>query len=144
MIPANAVTTHTIFCLREALDEERQWFLCGMFNSFVANYLVRLRGGTHVTAATIDLLRMPKPSQHDPVLHEIATLARQLSRNPYDEPAYVDLQARAAALYGLSREEFDHVLGTFPLIDAGIRRACSAAHGITGDKEVRRRSAGLL
>ncbi len=128
IIPAKTVTTHTIFCLREPLDDESQWFLCGMFNSFVANYLVRLRGGTHVTSAMIDLLRVPKPARHDPVIREIATFARQLSRKPRDDSAYIDLQARAAALYGLSREEFDHVLSTFPLIDAGSRKACAVAY----------------
>src|SRR6185295_8981209 len=45
MIPEGNVTTHTIFCLKERLDTDVQWFLCGMFNSFVANYLVRLHGG---------------------------------------------------------------------------------------------------
>jgi hypothetical protein len=38
MIPARAVTTHTIFCMREPADELVHWFLCGVFNSFVANY----------------------------------------------------------------------------------------------------------
>jgi hypothetical protein len=127
IIPANAVTTHTIFCVRDRLEDTTQWFLCGMFNSFVANYLVRLRGGTHVTAATIDLLRVPKPARTDPSLHAIAALARQLSGNPEEPHAYVQLQAHAAWLYGLSRDEFDHVLTTFPLIRADIRKACSVA-----------------
>ena len=54
-----AVTTHTIFCLREPRDQALHWFLCGVFNSFVANYLIRLRGGTHVPAAVIHQLPVP-------------------------------------------------------------------------------------
>src|SRR6185503_15961412 len=33
IVPAWTVTTHTIFCLREPLEAERQWYLCGVFNS---------------------------------------------------------------------------------------------------------------
>src|SRR5262249_8570090 len=51
IVPARAVTTHTIFCLREPRPLDEQWCLCGLLNGFVANYLVRLRGGTHVPAA---------------------------------------------------------------------------------------------
>ena len=45
-MPANVVTTHTLFCLKHAVDRDVQLFLCGVFNSFVANYLVRMRVGT--------------------------------------------------------------------------------------------------
>ncbi|NUR56933.1 MAG: N-6 DNA methylase [Acidobacteria bacterium] len=124
MIPAHTVTTHTIFVLKTALDEESQWFLCGMFNSFVANYLVRLRGGTHVTAATMDLLRVPKPARTDPALTQVAARARDLAGNSADTNAYVNLQVRAAQLYRLSANEFAHVLATFPLVDASLRAAC--------------------
>ena len=132
IIPPHVVTTHTIFCMRAPAppnDEELHWFMCGVFNSFVANYLVRLRGGTHVTAATMELLRVPRPPRIDPAVRAIAALARRLSRQQNDTRAYVDLQVRTALLYALSREEFDHVLATFPLIEADIRDACSTAFG---------------
>ena len=60
IVPADVVTTHTIFCLKDPLDLHAQWFLCGIFNSFVANYLVRLRGGTHVTASIVASLPDPE------------------------------------------------------------------------------------
>jgi hypothetical protein len=34
---------------------------------------------------------------------------------------YVELQALAGRLYGLTRDEFEHVLGTFPLIPTELR-----------------------
>ena len=38
------MTTHTVFCLKDAAGPtSAQQYLCGMFNSFVANYLVRLQ-----------------------------------------------------------------------------------------------------
>jgi hypothetical protein len=130
IIPADTVTTHTIFCLRERVQEQAQWFLCGMFNSFVANYLVRLRGGTHVTSAMMDGLRIPKPAQDDRMVRTIASLARRLSASPTDMAAYARLQAAAAYLYGLSEDEFEHVLGTFPLVAVDVRKACSEALSI--------------
>src|SRR6187397_3021402 len=40
IVPARVVTTHTLFCLKGEVDEYLQLFLCGVFNSFAANYLV--------------------------------------------------------------------------------------------------------
>ena len=59
MLPAGCVSTHTVFCLRTPLPLARQHFLCGLFNSFVVNYLVRLRVTTHVTTATVERLPIP-------------------------------------------------------------------------------------
>ena len=124
VIPPGTVTTHTIFCLREALDEQAQWFLCGIFNSYVANYYVRLRGGTHVPASVIQQLAVPVPG--DDEIGEIAAVARRLSAHPRPDDG-ARLQARVAGLYGLTRDEFAHLLSTFPLIDAGIRDAALQA-----------------
>jgi hypothetical protein len=129
VIPARTVTTHTIFCLREALDEDRQWFLCGVFNSLVANYCVRLRRGTHVPALVIHQLPVPLPDP--PALARVAALARELAGG--SRTAAAQLQAEVAHLYGLTRDELAHVLSTFPLIDAAERDAvmrCAHASGI--------------
>ena len=54
IIPPRAVTTHTLFCLKTRLTLAEQHVLCALLNSFVANYLIRLRVNTHVTA-TLDV-----------------------------------------------------------------------------------------
>jgi len=119
IVPAGVVTTHTIFCLRERLEDDRQWFLCGVFNSYAANYCVRLRGGTHVPAAVIQ--RLPVPFDVPPrALKSIAALARTLAHEPAAGDA-ARLQARVARLYAFTRDEFAHVLSTFPLVDASAR-----------------------
>lgn len=120
MIPAGSVTTHTVFCLREPLEEAAQWFLCGVFNSYVANYCIRLRGGTHVPASAIHQLAVPVPP--DDEVRAIAAYARRLSTNTGAADA-AQLQARVARLYRLTRDEFAHVLSTFPLIDHRERDA---------------------
>jgi hypothetical protein len=124
MIPSGAVTTHTIFCLKNALDLDAQWFLCGVFNSFVANYLVRLRGGTHVTSSAI--ARLPVPRPHWTGVQQIAALARTLAASEDLTGAdYVRLQAAVARLYRLDPSAFEHVLDTFPLVPPAIRESCS-------------------
>jgi Eco57I restriction-modification methylase len=128
IVPAGVVTTHTIFCVREPLDEEAQWFLCGVFNSYAANYCVRLRGGTHVPAAVIQ--RLPVPYDLPPtVVKSIAAGARELATTPHASHA-ARLQAGVARVYGLTRAEFAHVLSTFPLVAPPERdRALQAFDG---------------
>jgi len=127
MIPEGTVTTHTIFCLKERLDTDVQWFLCGMFNSFVANYLVRLHGGTHVTASIVSSLPMPRPARDSTAFVRVTTLARALADANDMTDAYIELQALAARLYGCSSADFAHVLDTFPLIERHVRDACRTA-----------------
>ena len=126
IIPARVVTTHTIFCIKEALDDGAQQFLCGMLNSFVANYLVRMRVSTHVTAAIMDRLPMPKPPAGSPALRRISALCRSLQRR-CDPGVHARLQAGAAQVYGLNEREFAHVLAAFPLVPQQERAAALSA-----------------
>jgi hypothetical protein len=123
VIPAGVVTTHTLFCLRQTVEDDVQQFLCGVFNSYVANYLVRLRVGTHVTVAIIDRLPVPRPARDSALFLEIAGLAATLGRDPSDLIARSRLQASVARVYGFTRDEFAHCLTTFPLIDEAERRS---------------------
>jgi hypothetical protein len=115
ILPADCVSTHTVFCLRTPLAVESQHLLCGLFNSFVVNYLVRLRVTTHVTTGTVEQLPIPTAETAPGACQEIASLARLLGRRR-DADALARLNARVAELYQLSAAEFEHVLGTFPLI----------------------------
>jgi hypothetical protein len=122
MIPAGCVTTHTIFCARPGVPLRIQWFLCGVFNSFIANYLVRRRASTHVPASTIH--QLPVPTAHDDLVATIAALARSLSSSD-DERVAIDLQCAVSALYDLSPAELDHVLAGFALVPRSFRDAVS-------------------
>jgi hypothetical protein len=129
VLPAGVVTTHTLFCLKTPLDEEAQHFLAGIFNSFVANYLVRLRVTTHVTVAIVERLRLPKPERQSRDFRSVAQGAMRLAENPSDLSTYATLQAAAARLYRLDREAFAHVLQTFPLVEERVRDASLQAFG---------------
>ena len=59
VIPANVVTTHTLFCLRNPLPLEQQHFLCGVLNSDVIDGFVRMLMGSHVTTSLVEALPVP-------------------------------------------------------------------------------------
>ncbi len=115
ILPAGCVSTHTVFCLRTPLAISAQHFLCGLFNSFVLNYLVRLRVNTHVTTAIVERLPVPTLDMAPAAFEEIGGLARRLLRGS-DPLALAALNRCVAALYGLSRDDYAHILETFPLV----------------------------
>ncbi len=126
VLPARVVTTHTLFCLKTALPAASQYVLCGLLNSFVANYLIRLRVNTHVTVALVSRLPIPTLDPLDPDFAKLADLSRTLARGtvPAEQlPEYAELQARTARLFGIGAEDFEHILATFPLIPQEIRSA---------------------
>jgi hypothetical protein len=126
IVPASAITTHTLFCLKGQVETAVQLFLCAVFNSFVANYLVRLRVGMHVTTAIIERLAVPVVAPASADFRAIVKLAASMVRGP-DRVTAAAIQARVAHLYGLAATEFEHVLGTFPLIPAEERLAAMSA-----------------
>jgi hypothetical protein len=130
ILPADCVSTHTVFCLRTPLSLAAQYFLCGLFNSFVVNYLVRLRVTTHVTTTTVERLPIPTRATAPAAYREIGALARLLSRK-YDAASRAALNARVAELYQLSRSEFGHVLATFPLMPVEERQRAFKIFAVT-------------
>ena len=127
LLPPGTVTTHTLFVLKTALDEEAQQFVVGMLNSLVANYIVRLRVGTHVTVSIVERLPLPKPSRTSVDFAAVSACARGLSNTPKDLNLQTTLQAAAARLYGLDADAFAHVLSTLPLVDERLRAASMEA-----------------
>ena len=122
IVPARAVTTHTVFCLKEDLDDTSQQFLCGVMNSYVANYLVRMRVGTHLTAAIVGRLPVVRPASSDVMFRTVARCARALGSG-WNAAIFVELNTLVARLYELSARQYTHVLGTFPLVHIDERQA---------------------
>jgi len=125
IIPARAVTTHTLFCLRTALALPEQRVLCALLNSFVANYLIRFRVTTHVTVTLVSRLPVPPLRPSHPGFARLASLSEHLTRcgEVEERPEYAEMQGLAAKLYGLNEKDFAHVLRTFPLIPERVRDA---------------------
>jgi len=123
IVPAHVVTTHTLFCLKGGINYNLQLFLCGIFNSFVANYLVRMRVGTHVTVAIMERLPVPRPPIDSSAFVRIVALTNRVMTTRADDHAAASLQAAVAHLYQLSSSDFQHVLDTLPLVPIGERQA---------------------
>ena len=87
---------------------------------------MRLRVNTHVSAAVIDRVPVPKPCAGDPRAKIVARLAAKLAASA-DPDAFTRLQATAASLYGIDRDQFAHVLETFPLVPRADRERAMAA-----------------
>jgi len=121
VLPPGCVSTHSVFCLRTPLPLRDQHFLCGLFNSFVLNYLIRLRVTTHVTTVAVEQLPVPTTEVAPAAAREIGALARLLSRRA-NPGTLATLNARVAELYQLSAEEFEHLLSTFPLVASDERQ----------------------
>jgi hypothetical protein len=98
IVPADVVTTHTLFCLRTPLDLQRQRFLCGLFNSATLDAVVRMLMGGHVTTSLVEALPVPAWTGGPDQL-AIASLAAQLHDNFENAGALAELNARVAELY---------------------------------------------
>ncbi len=120
VIPAKTVTTHTVLCVRNRLDDARQFFLCALLNSYVINAIVRLLMGGHVTTSLAESLPAPV-WRGDRADQRIAGLARRLSVSGVTLSAHARLQALVARRFRLSSVELAHVLDGFPLVPAGER-----------------------
>lgn len=120
VLPAQSVSTHTLFCLKTPLGESEQWMLCALLNSLVVNYLTRMRVSTHVTTAIVERLPIPREDQIGPVGRTLAAAGERLARGE-DRDTFSALNAQVAHLYQLREAEFAHVLETFPLIDRSER-----------------------
>ena len=121
IVPARAVTTHTLFCLKTPLPPEDQIVLCALMNSFVANYLVRLRVNTHVTVSVVSRLPVPVTRAGDNAHERLLSLGRRLAQTtqPIETTEeYAELQAVGARLYRCTTDEFEHILSTFPLVSS--------------------------
>lgn len=140
MLPRHTLSTHTVFCLKSEMPLRDQWCLMGLLNSLAANFLVRLHVTTHVTASLMARLPVPCPERESGARRELATLARTLARSGVDAApgAYARLNAISAGLYGLSREQYAHVVESFPLLPTDLRSACNQAY--KSATEARRRS----
>lgn len=79
VVPPGAMTTRTLFCLTTPLTAAAQIVLCALLNSFVANYLARMRVSTHVTAFLVSRLPAPVLRATDPTFLRLASLARALA-----------------------------------------------------------------
>lgn len=131
VLPAGVISTHTVFCLRTSVSVQQQHFLCGLFNSYVLNAVVRMLMGGHVTTSLVEHLPVPR-WRNTALERRIARLAERLSRGPASPRVPAALQAAVARLYEMDDATYARILDGFPLIDAQERaRALNALRALT-------------
>lgn len=132
VLPADTITTHTVFVSKTPLDAGARHVLCALLNSLVANWYVRHWVGTHVTTSLVHRLPLPCPSPATPVFERLVALATRCTADGDAGDAYVTLQAVCAWLYELDAGDLNDVLSSFPLIDAGVRQRIADAFAREG------------
>ncbi len=147
VIPPNVFAGNTVI-VEKHTHGTKMLFLLTVLNSFCEDYIIRHKISTHVSMFYAYQLPMPRLTAGNPYFDAIVPRAARLTCTTPDfaqlwqevmgeewdeskgatDPAERqtlrdELDALVAHLYGLSRDDFAHILGTFPLVfpdgDAG-------------------------
>ncbi|WP_420645518.1 Eco57I restriction-modification methylase domain-containing protein [Candidatus Leptofilum sp.] len=140
ILPPNVFAGNTVIVETETRDA-RMLYLVSVLNSFVLDFIIRYKIGTHVSMFYAYQLPVPRLTAGNPYFDAIVPRAARLScTSPAFAPLWQavmgtpwspslaatdsatrqqlrhELDALVARLYGLTRDEFAHILGTFPLV----------------------------
>lgn len=154
MLPANNFASesfHVIAGQQPPLSD--QLFLLALVNTLVVDYLMRCRVAKNLSMFHIYQLPVPRLAKGDPLLHRIVEAAAALTctgeefaglwaevmgsewspRLGATDPAErarlrAELDGLVAHLYGLTEDEFTHVLSTFPVVPHETKDAALAAY----------------
>lgn len=159
VLPKACFFGHSLNAAKEPVDEKDNLLLAALLNSFVFDYFLRQMVTANLTMFFIYQCPVPrltiKDPQFLPVVHRAARLvctssefndlAEVVGLRPLGEKALfgatdpieraklrAELDGLVAHLYGLSEEEFVHILGTFPLVPDPVK---VAAHNAFRDVE---------
>jgi len=135
------VNSTTIKVLENGITQQQMLFVCAIYNSFIFDWMLRQKVTTTLNMFYIYQLPIPRLTEQDSTFTPIVTRAAKLIcttpefdelakevgiesgvTNP-DERAEIraELDAMVAHLYGLTYEEFRHILGTFPIVKEEIK-----------------------
>ncbi|MFZ2122394.1 MAG: DNA methyltransferase [Rhodoferax sp.] len=151
ILPPGVFSGHSLNVAFEPEDAAEQLYLLAFINSFVLDYYLRQQVSANLTMFFIYQCPVPRPNQSAP---RFAPIVRRAARLICTTPEFDDLakavglkshqdgatdpteraKLRAeldglvAHLYGLSEEEFTHILGTFPLVPQPVKVAAHKAY----------------
>lgn len=133
------------------LDDAQLLFLVALLNSFVVDYSLRLRIAANLSMFYIYQLAVPRFGPSDRGFNDVVQraaklvcitpeyddLARQAGLESHRQGVTTEVQraelraeldGMIAHLYGLTEDEFAHVLGTFPLVPEPVKVAARNAY----------------
>jgi len=124
------------------LPADAMLFICGLFNSFVIDYFLRQRISLHATMAAVYEIPIPTYGKNDLYFSEIVERVGSLicTTKEYDELRkelkikhisiapnerqilISQIDAYVAKIYDITRNEFEYILNTFPIVDDKIKQ----------------------
>ncbi|MFI3221124.1 MAG: hypothetical protein QX189_18705, partial [Methylococcales bacterium] len=148
VIPKNSIVVHSVFVnVENLLNPAEALCLVAFLNSFVADFHIRKQVSANVSQFYIYQLPIPRLTEKDPQFKAIVERAAALicttpefddlraellesklmSLDSNREQIRAELDAMIAHCYGLTEDEFAHVLNTFPIVKAEVKAAALAA-----------------
>jgi len=159
ILPKNVFCGNSLTVSREFSGSQQQLlFVCAVFNSYVLDWLLRLKIQRNLNMFLIYQLPVPRLNELDPRFAPIASRAARLicttpefddlakevglKRHQPLEPLErarlrAELDGLIAHLYGLTEAEFAHILTTFPLVAEPVKVAALNAYRDVGKGLVR-------
>lgn len=152
-----SVVPRNVFCGNSLLvtkagtaSTEQLMVLTGILDSFVLDFVLRSRVSTNINMFYLYQLPIPRltvkdtsfapirncaarlictTAEFDDLAKEVGLKSHKHGATDPDERAQLraELDGLVAHLYGLTEEEFTHILGTFPLVEPSIKEAALAA-----------------
>jgi hypothetical protein len=142
-------------------------FTESIFNSFTADWMIRQRITSHLNMFYIYQLPIPRLTAKDaafgPIVERAArlvcttpefdNLAKEVGlkshKSGVTDPTEraklrAELDGLVAHLYGLTEEEFTHILTTFPLVDSSVKEAAFKAYQDFAPKSADQQVAALI
>lgn len=131
------------------VSDAEQLYLLAVFNSVVFDWLIRLKVSKHLSFFLVESQPVPRLTAADPAFGPIVEAAARLTcvgeafaplAAELGVEAETGLEARAALraevdarvalVYGLAKDELEHVLGTFPLVEEGYKKDVLRAYDV--------------
>lgn len=145
------VNSTTLKVIESGINAIEQCYWCGLANSMVLDWLLRQSVSSTLNMFYLYQLPVPRLPSSDIRCAQVAdrvarlvcttpaydTLAKDVGLRDYRDGATdpaervrlrAELDGLVAHLYGLSEEEFTHILGTFPLVPDPVRTAAQNAY----------------
>ena len=168
VIPAGAFCGNSVLTTVTGLIEDVQtMFLVAVLNSLVVDSLLRLKVTTNINMFFLYQLPIPRLTKGDQTFKQIVlraarlicttpefdTMAKSVGMTGYKAGATdpterarlrAELDALVAHLYGLTEEEFSHVLATFPLIHQSVKDDALAAYKAAAPKDADQQVRSLI
>jgi hypothetical protein len=151
VLPPGRFCADTAQSVKEVLPYDLTLYLTAIFNSFAVDAQIRARVSQHLDMHFMYALRIPRLDAGDPPYWPIVrraarlvcatptfdALAKRVGLKSHQDGAIepieraklrAELDGLVAHLYGLTEDEFAHVLSTFPLVDESAKLAARNAY----------------